>query len=473
MNSKQTSTHAQKRAEEALSQGWQFQNTGQLEQAAEQYRTALRHDPENPNAMHLLGLVTHLMGDSNGACNLIRGAIGLKSNDAAYHVNLSMILDSLGRFEEAIKHNQNAIKLNPKHVGARFGLANDLRLQGNLDDAIVAYGEALTLAPDRGDIWSNYGSTLEANGNHREAVVVLRKAVALSPNAPGIWSNLGNALRSCEQFDDAVDAYENALKLDPNNVDTHINLGLAHLHHGRFVESLQQFGQCLAVEPCNRSALAFKGLIEAQRSDTNLLDYENSIKRELISLPNGYENLAEFNQALCHQVLVNKTLKWEPSGKSTYGGRQSDNLLAEASGAILALTTVIESFLKAYLARPPLIQSHPYQTKIIPGFDLNVWATILESQGQQRPHIHPGGWLSGVYYAQIPKDLGASPHSGWIEFGQPPEEVARHLPDPKTHCIKPEEGHLLIFPSYFFHRTIPFINDLSRISIAFDLIPHE
>ena len=37
--------------------------------------------------------------------------------------------------------------------------------------------------------------------------------------------------------------------------------------------------------------------------------------------------------------------------------------------------------------------------------------------------------------------------------------------------IRPTEGLLVLFPSYLFHRTIPFSGDGTRISIAFDVIP--
>jgi hypothetical protein len=35
--------------------------------------------------------------------------------------------------------------------------------------------------------------------------------------------------------------------------------------------------------------------------------------------------------------------------------------------------------------------------------------------------------------------------------------------------IRPEEGLMLLFPSYMYHRTIPFAGDGTRISIAFDV----
>ncbi|MFQ6018117.1 MAG: putative 2OG-Fe(II) oxygenase, partial [Kiloniellaceae bacterium] len=36
---------------------------------------------------------------------------------------------------------------------------------------------------------------------------------------------------------------------------------------------------------------------------------------------------------------------------------------------------------------------------------------------------------------------------------------------------QPEEGLMLLFPSYFYHRTIKFETAETRISIAFDVVP--
>ena len=98
-----------------------------------------------------------------------------------------------------------------------------------------------------------------------------------------------------------------------------------------------------------------------------------------------------------------------------------------------------------------------------------MWATVLDEGGHQTPHIHPSGWLSGVYYVAIPPGDGGDEH-GWIEFGRPPPEYAFREP-PKTKALRPRAGLLVLFPSYFYHRTLPFSGTATRISIAFDVVP--
>ena len=95
----------------------------------------------------------------------------------------------------------------------------------------------------------------------------------------------------------------------------------------------------------------------------------------------------------------------------------------------------------------------------------------MEGQGYQIPHIHPAAWLSGVYYARVPDFIaeGAAEQAGWIEFGRPPDHFHNRC-RPETRAIRPQEGLMILFPSYFYHRTIPFRDSGVRVSIAFDLI---
>jgi uncharacterized protein (TIGR02466 family) len=100
---------------------------------------------------------------------------------------------------------------------------------------------------------------------------------------------------------------------------------------------------------------------------------------------------------------------------------------------------------------------------------LNLWATVLEQEGHQEPHLHPAGWLSGVYYVALPA-VDENSQAGWIELGRPPS--AMQLSDStRIHLRQPKTGSMLTFPSYLHHRTLPHASQQPRISLAFDVIP--
>jgi hypothetical protein len=93
-------------------------------------------------------------------------------------------------------------------------------------------------------------------------------------------------------------------------------------------------------------------------------------------------------------------------------------------------------------------------------------------KGHERAHIHPNGWLSGVFYLNLP-ELIHDPYKrpeGWLEFGRssPGINVQSAL---TFRQYQPDDGQMFLFPSYFYHGTIPFRSSQRRICIAFDVEP--
>jgi hypothetical protein len=44
-------------------------------------------------------------------------------------------------------------------------------------------------------------------------------------------------------------------------------------------------------------------------------------------------------------------------------------------------------------------------------------------------------------------------------------------PLPAQHTVRPEPGMLVLFPSYFWHGTVPFTSGQPRLTVAFDVVP--
>ena len=100
-------------------------------------------------------------------------------------------------------------------------------------------------------------------------------------------------------------------------------------------------------------------------------------------------------------------------------------------------------------------------------FPLTGWFVRLLKGGHQTEHIHPNGWLSGVFYLQVP-DF-SNQEEGSIELGLWGYDypiLNKSYPKKRYY---PKTGDIILFPSSLFHRTIPFHSDEERMSIAFDL----
>ena len=144
-------------------------------------------------------------------------------------------------------------------------------------------------------------------------------------------------------------------------------------------------------------------------------------------------------------------------------------LLDNPSEAVEALEWHLRTIIDGHLAGLEGDENPAYMRAIPRSYVLDLWITVLSEQGHQLSHIHPTGWLSGVYYVRVPGiTASADDHAGWIEFGRPSDDVPTIF-EPRVRLIAPEEGMVALFPSYLFHRTIPFAGPGKRISIAFDL----
>jgi hypothetical protein len=145
-------------------------------------------------------------------------------------------------------------------------------------------------------------------------------------------------------------------------------------------------------------------------------------------------------------------------------------LLQAPTPTILAFETALRQAIDGALDTLEPDPDHPLLCRRPDDYGLNIWGTVLQESGRQLSHIHASAWLSGVYYAELPESTGGGGTAGWIEFGR----AGYDLPEPEgvaTRMVEPKVGRLVLFPSFLFHRTVPFTGADRRISVAFDLLP--
>jgi predicted O-linked N-acetylglucosamine transferase (SPINDLY family) len=212
---------------QALEIAAQHHRAGHLANAEAVCRQILSQEPNQADALHLLGLIASQSGQPEVALDLIQKAVAANSPAAVYLSNLGAILTSLDRCDEAIPWLRRAIELRPDFAGAHYNLGKALKNQGAFDAALAAYRTAIHFQPDLAPAHNNLGTILHDRGQIDEAIAAYRRAIEFAPGFAEAHTNLGNALKDRGCLDEAIPALRRAIELQPQNSLAGSNLILA------------------------------------------------------------------------------------------------------------------------------------------------------------------------------------------------------------------------------------------------------
>ena len=182
--------------QQAIDLAVQHHNAGRLPEAENIYQQILQADPNQPVALHLLGVIAHQTGKNDIAVDLITKALAIKPDLAEAHSNLGLALRDLGKLDEAVASYYKALAIKPDYAEAHNNLGNALRDLGKLDEAVASYHEALAIKPDFAKVHSNLGNALQDLGKREEAFACRRRAVSINPRNDLFWAGLASSLET-------------------------------------------------------------------------------------------------------------------------------------------------------------------------------------------------------------------------------------------------------------------------------------
>lgn len=240
--------------QQSLQRAIEHHTAGRYGEAEQIYQQILQADPDQPIALHLLGVLAHQTGNSAAAVDLIRKAIAIKPDFVEAHNNLGLALRKLGSLEGAVESYGKAIAINPDFAMAHSNLGNALKEQGKLDQALASFHAALSINPEYAEAHNNLGLVLLSLGKTEQAADSFHKALAINPNYGEAHNNLGLALHSSGQLEQAVSSYHKAIALKPDYAEAHNNLGNALKELARLDDAVGAYRQALRIQPDDEHA---------------------------------------------------------------------------------------------------------------------------------------------------------------------------------------------------------------------------
>lgn len=406
------------------------------------FEAATRLQPQWPEAWNNLAATCGWLEDYDAAIAAARQALQLRP-DATSHEALAVLLAN--RFDqpalqEGLKAVAQALALAPRMAKAHRTAAILLRKIGDIERAETHARQAHETEPDHAETVETLGELLLLGGKAEQAIEVYRQAAAAGVELPILERQHGIALLQDGQAAAAVELLDGALRKRADDQRT-----IAHL------------GAALAV-------------LERHDEAEALLGVQRHVRAVRIEPPDGFDSDAAFRTALADDIRRHSRQRWEPAGLAARNAWLSGDLLADRTAAIVGFEQRLRAAIDAYIAACQPSADDAMLSAIPNDYRLHVWATQADTRGFIDTHIHDESWLSGAYYVELPDAIREDDpeHAGWIEFGRPPAQLPS-VPETALRRICPQPGTLLLFPSYLFHRTLPFAGEGERISISFDL----
>ena len=243
------------RIEQAMQTALYHHQRGELQQAETLYRNVLDREPENVDALHLLGVIAHQLGKHESAVEHISRAIALSPNVAEFYNSYGEAIRAMGDLKKAITLYAQAVALKPDFAMAQNNLGVTYQALGKFDEARACYEKAVFFSPGFSEAHFNLGNLFHEQNQLEAAIACYQRALSLAPNHAMARFNLGNALLTLERFEDAIAAYQQAIAIHPELAAAHNNLGNAYRAMGLDNEAISSFQKAHTLNPRNSTTL--------------------------------------------------------------------------------------------------------------------------------------------------------------------------------------------------------------------------
>ncbi len=212
-----------------------LQEAGRLDEAAEEFSTALRFNPGSAKAHVNLAAVLIGKDKLEEARTHFDDALRIEPNNAEFHSGYAYLLERLGHPEEAEAECQAAVRVEPKSALAWHSYGAFLEKRGKIEEAIAQYRHAVQVDPRLGDAHIDLASALFVKGDLPEAKAHFLEASRLEPKLAQPHSYLGEIFMREGNASQAIVQFKEALRLHPDFPEAEENLRMAKASDPQFL----------------------------------------------------------------------------------------------------------------------------------------------------------------------------------------------------------------------------------------------
>jgi len=212
--------------------------------------TILKENPENQNALLLLGLIESREGNFEKALEVFNRLRKISGDSFETLMQIGSLQREMKIPTEAAATFEEAARTYPDRFEPHLNLAIIHDAAHDMDKTETSARTALSLAPERSNIRSYLGQILTKEERYKEAIALLQEGLEKNPDDTVLLFQMGVTYDRSGRFDLAEKALKRLLEADPKHPDAMNYLGYSWAEKGiNLTEALDMIQKALEIRP--------------------------------------------------------------------------------------------------------------------------------------------------------------------------------------------------------------------------------
>ena len=235
--------------DEAVAMALNLHQAGRISEAEAIYKSVIAAEPEQPEALHFLGLMSFQNNSIPEAIELLTRSLTASPAYTDARNNLGNMYRTVGDHSAAEACYRQVVTESPTHPQAWNNLGGVLLNQRKFEDSLKSYNKACEQSPDSADFHYNRGHALHNCQQWEDAEAAYRRAIELNPKHAAAHRELGGILQASGQSDEAIKSFEKSAELDALRGEVHCAHGDALSSRGLLPDALLAYRRAIVLDP--------------------------------------------------------------------------------------------------------------------------------------------------------------------------------------------------------------------------------
>lgn len=270
--------------ESHFNQGVELYDQGKHALAIDQYKLALRKDPDDLFALYNLAVVYQDQGKHEEATRLYQKILK-NTEDTNSRINLAAIYYDRGDRDLAFKELATAAANNQDSAEPLSVRGEYLEREGALEQATGNYIKALAIDDKHALTYFRLGRIYCKQEKPEPCLEKLEQAALLAPKTPVYLEALATQNEKINNNPEAIHLLERASVLEPDRADIYVRLGNLYKTEKLYQNALKRYWSAIAIKDDNpevhRSLIEIYGwLSDMELKEMENLEVQNSLAKK-------------------------------------------------------------------------------------------------------------------------------------------------------------------------------------------------